>query len=158
MPGQRLAPSRSRKPAATPSRSCPRGHHSPLQTGSNRLGIRASVDLGLGHLASRDLAARCRLGTRHRRQDWAIRKRALTCECSSRWAGSITSWNNAVWELAWTNQTRHLSQVRAAINTTKAKLARPILSGPERRQQIHNERQAALTEARRAQRLEAGYR
>jgi IS605 OrfB family transposase len=127
-----------------------------LSDGDERV-LRALGD-HLGHLASRDLAARCRLGTRHRRQDWAIRKRALSCECSSRWAGSITSWNNAVWELAWANQTRHLSQVRAAINTTKAKLARPILSGPERRQQIHNERQAALAEARRARRLEAGYR
>jgi hypothetical protein len=112
----------------------------------------------LNHLASRDLAARCRLGTRHRRKDWAIRKRALTGECSSRWAGSITSWNNAVWELAWANQARHLSQVRAAINSTKTKLARPILSGPERHQQIHNERQAARAEARSARRLEAGYR
>jgi hypothetical protein len=112
----------------------------------------------LGYLASRDLAARCRLGTSHRRQDWATRKRALTCACSSRWAGSITSWNNALWELARDNQARHLSQVRAAINSTKAKLARPILSGTERRQQIHNERQAALAEARSARRLEAGYR
>src|SRR5918994_6359249 len=48
MPGQRLAPSRSRKPAATPTRSWPRGHHSPPQTRSNRLGNRASVDLGSG--------------------------------------------------------------------------------------------------------------
>src|SRR5829696_4800834 len=63
-----------------------------LSDGDERV-LRALGD-HLGHLASRDLAARCRLGTRHRRQDWAIRKRALTCECSSRWAGSITSWNN----------------------------------------------------------------
>jgi len=45
-PSQRLVPSRSRKPAATPSRSCLGHTHNPLQTSSHRPRIRASMDSG----------------------------------------------------------------------------------------------------------------
>src|SRR5919106_917685 len=44
----------------------------------------------LGSLASRDLAQRCRDGLEHSTDMWADRKRELTAESSSRWAGSIT--------------------------------------------------------------------
>jgi hypothetical protein len=47
----------------------------------------------LGSLAGRDLAARCargRLEANGQEVSWAARKRALTVESSSRWAGAIT--------------------------------------------------------------------
>src|SRR5205809_6119775 len=47
----------------------------------------------LGSLAGRDLAARCaegRLDAAGRARSRAARKRALTAESSSRWAGAIT--------------------------------------------------------------------
>lgn len=44
----------------------------------------------LGALASRDLKARCALALEHDTEQWAERKRALTQESSSRWAGSVT--------------------------------------------------------------------
>ena len=47
----------------------------------------------LGSLAGKDLAARCaegRLDARGRARSRAVRKRALTAESSSRWAGAIT--------------------------------------------------------------------
>ncbi|MGW4819940.1 hypothetical protein ACWEP4_13260 [Streptomyces sp. NPDC004227] len=44
----------------------------------------------LGSLASRDLRARCAAGLDHDGEQWARRKRALTGDSSSRWAGSIT--------------------------------------------------------------------
>ena len=44
----------------------------------------------LGALASRDLKVRCAARLDHDAEQWATRKRALTEESSSRWAGSIT--------------------------------------------------------------------
>ena len=52
-----------------------------------------AVGRHLGSLAGRDLAARCaegRLDTKGQVASRAERKRALTAECSSRWAGAIT--------------------------------------------------------------------
>jgi hypothetical protein len=48
------------------------------------------VGAHLGSLASRDLKARCMDGLGHCAESWAARKRGLTAESSSRWAGSIT--------------------------------------------------------------------
>jgi hypothetical protein len=52
-----------------------------------------AVGSHLGSLAGRDLAARCaegRLDARGRAESRAARKRALTAESSSRWAGYAT--------------------------------------------------------------------
>src|SRR5688572_22501636 len=54
----------------------------------------------LGQLASRDLKARCAAGPEHDTGRWAERKRALTQESSSRWAGSITKATHDQWALA----------------------------------------------------------
>jgi len=48
------------------------------------------VGAHLGSLASKDLKRRCAEGLEHSAERWAGRKRALTGESSSRWAGSIT--------------------------------------------------------------------
>ena len=55
--------------------------------------MRRVVGAHLGSLAGKDLAARCaegRLDARGRARSRAVRKRALTAESSSRWAGAIT--------------------------------------------------------------------
>ncbi|MEV1243794.1 IS200/IS605 family accessory protein TnpB-related protein, partial [Nonomuraea sp. NPDC049750] len=58
------------------------------------------VGAHLGVLASRDLAVRCRAGLGHSAQAWADRKRELTSESSSRWAGAITKASHDQWALA----------------------------------------------------------
>ena len=58
----------------------------------------------LGSLASLDLAERIRPGDAHDRHGWADRKRRLTPECSSRWAGSITKASNEAYALARRNR------------------------------------------------------
>ena len=49
-----------------------------------------SLGTHLGRLANIDLMVRCQLGPDHDKRHWAARKRALTAESSSRWAGAIT--------------------------------------------------------------------
>ena len=49
-----------------------------------------TVGRHLGSLLRSDVAARCRLGAGDKHQGRAGRKRRLTPECSSRWAGAIT--------------------------------------------------------------------
>lgn len=58
----------------------------------------------LGSLAGKDLKARCAAGTDHDSDQWAQRKRALTADSSSRWAGSITKATHDQWALARRNQ------------------------------------------------------
>ncbi|MGW2329762.1 IS200/IS605 family accessory protein TnpB-related protein, partial [Streptomyces sp. NPDC001700] len=48
------------------------------------------VGAHLGTLAARDLKRRCAEGLEHSADSWAARKRAVTGDSSSRWAGSIT--------------------------------------------------------------------
>jgi hypothetical protein len=60
----------------------------------------------LGMLAGRDLAARCaegRLDARGKAASRARRKRALTSESSSRWAGAITRTSEDQYRLAMQN-------------------------------------------------------
>src|ERR1700748_520024 len=55
--------------------------------------VLGAVGRHLGSLAGRDLAGRCaegRLDAKGKVISRAVRKRALTAECSSRWAGAIT--------------------------------------------------------------------
>ncbi|SHI24933.1 hypothetical protein SAMN05444521_6141 [Streptomyces sp. 3214.6] len=58
------------------------------------------VGAHLGSLASKDLKARCADGLEHSAETWAARKRELTGEASSRWAGSITKATHDQWALA----------------------------------------------------------
>ena len=52
----------------------------------------------LGGLLRSDLAERCRLGTGSKHLGRAKRKRSLTSQCSSRWAGAITRVAGDMWE------------------------------------------------------------
>ncbi|MEU8525712.1 hypothetical protein AB0C77_08955 [Streptomyces sp. NPDC048629] len=80
----------------------------------------------LSRLASRDLAERVALGTRHNAADFARRKRELTALTSSRWAGTITRGSNDQWQLARRAQAAHLKSLVAEIETIERRLAVPV--------------------------------
>ena len=80
----------------------------------------------LGSLASGDLAARCRDGVDHDKERWARRKRELTVQSSSRWAGSITRATHDQWALARRGQATHLVSLEAGVRTLAEQLAQPL--------------------------------
>ncbi|GAB2900623.1 nuclease/transposase family protein [Streptomyces mayteni] len=80
----------------------------------------------LGSLASRDLTARCSAGLEHDSERWAERKRVLTGESSSRWAGSITRATHDQWALARRGQLAHIQSLRAGIEAITHRLSRPV--------------------------------
>src|SRR6478609_2840645 len=79
-----------------------------------------------GSLASRDLKARCQDGLDHSTDTWAARKRELTAESSSRWAGSITSNTHDQWGLSRRAQHAHLQGLEAGIRTLLHRLSLPV--------------------------------
>ncbi|MFI6248005.1 IS200/IS605 family accessory protein TnpB-related protein [Streptomyces sp. NPDC051016] len=80
----------------------------------------------LGTLASRDLKARCAAGPEHDSGQWAERKRALSAESSSRWAGSITKASHDQWALARRGQLAHIHSLQAGIETITHRLSLPV--------------------------------
>jgi hypothetical protein len=76
----------------------------------------------LGRLAGRDLTGRCRLGWGPDRR--ADRKRALTADSSSRWAGAITRTSNDQWERAYANLRDTRVGLRRGIKKTRARADR----------------------------------
>jgi IS605 OrfB family transposase len=92
-----------------------------------------SLGAHLGRLANIDLLVRCQVGPDHDKHHWAARKRALTAESTSRWAGAITKRSNDEWATAWQSQTRHAASLRRAIRTLEQRLARPVGSHGTRR-------------------------
>ncbi|MGP4089981.1 IS200/IS605 family accessory protein TnpB-related protein [Streptomyces sp. KR55] len=80
----------------------------------------------LGTLASRDLKARCAAALDHDSERWAKRKRTLTDEASSRWAGSITKASHDQWALARRGQLAHIQSLEAGVRTITHRLSRPI--------------------------------
>ena len=89
----------------------------------------------LGSLAGRDLAARCaqgRLDAKGRAASRARRKRALTAESSSRWAGAITRTSEDQWRLAVQNLRAGKSGLHARIRKIEARLAIPAGGGDGR--------------------------
>ena len=109
-------------------------------------------------LQSRDLARRCKDGSNSDNTAWADRKRELTAECSSRWAGWITKNSNDAWSTARRNQRRHLSDLESAISTIERKLAFPIHRISERKAIREAEAVRAKTENRKPRTLYFGYR
>jgi len=82
----------------------------------------------LGSLAGRDLAARCaegRLDAKGRAMSRAARKRALTAEASSRWAGAITRTTEDQLRLAERNLSAEKASLQARIRRIEARLAVP---------------------------------
>ncbi|MFF4013835.1 IS200/IS605 family accessory protein TnpB-related protein [Streptomyces sp. NPDC001843] len=80
----------------------------------------------LGSLAGRDLKARCAAGLDHDGEQWARRKRALTGESSSRWAGSITKATHDQWALARRGQLAHVQTLQAGVDAIAYRLSLPI--------------------------------
>jgi IS605 OrfB family transposase len=82
----------------------------------------------LGSLAGCDLAARCaegRLDAKGRAVSRAARKRALTAESSSRWAGAITRTSEDQWSLAERNLRADRTSLQARPGRIEARLAVP---------------------------------
>jgi len=82
----------------------------------------------LGSLAGRDLAARCaegRLDAKGRAVSRAARKRALTAQSSSRWAGAITRTSQDQWSLAERNLRADRTSLQARVGRIEARLAVP---------------------------------
>ncbi|TQK44703.1 IS605 OrfB family transposase [Streptomyces sp. SLBN-118] len=84
------------------------------------------VGVHLGSLASKDLKARCMDGPEHSTESWAARKRDLTAESSSRWAGSITKATHDQWALALRGQAAHVQSLEAGITTIRHRLSLPV--------------------------------
>jgi hypothetical protein len=82
----------------------------------------------LGSLAGRDLAARCaegRLDAKGRAGSHARRKKALTAQSSSRWAGAITRTSEDQVRLAGQNLRGERKTLQARIRRIKARLPVP---------------------------------
>lgn len=80
----------------------------------------------LGTLASRDLKARCAVGLEHDSEQWAERKRTLTQESSSRWAGSLTKATHDQWALTRRGQLAHIQTLEAGVRTIAHRLSLPV--------------------------------
>ena len=108
----------------------------------------------LGSLANKDLAERCAAGPGNKHLGRAERKKALTGESSSRWAGSITRDSADKWERALKNLYDERSHLRAAVRTITNRLAAPVgdKSGRVRGYATQNER---FQKQRRLQHLQA---
>ncbi|WP_128434449.1 IS200/IS605 family element transposase accessory protein TnpB [Streptomyces cyaneus] len=107
-----------------PSGVAIRGRLKGLTAGDER--VLCLVSGHLGSLASRDLKARCLAGLDHDSEQWAQRKRALTQESSSRWAGSITKATHDQWALARRGQIAHIQSLEAGIGTITHRLSLPV--------------------------------
>ncbi|GGS79974.1 transposase [Streptomyces violaceus] len=80
----------------------------------------------LGTLASRDLKSRCAAGLEHDSEQWAERKRVLTQESSSRWAGSLTKATHDQWALARRGQLAHIQSLEAGMRMIAHRLSLPV--------------------------------
>lgn len=80
----------------------------------------------LGSLASRDVKARCAAGPDHDSDAWAERKRVLTGQSSSRWAGSITKATHDQWALARRAQLALVQALEAGVRTVAHRLSLPL--------------------------------
>ncbi len=90
--------------------------------------VLAAVGAHLGSLASADLAARVREGrldAAGRAASRRERKRALTAEASSRWAGAITRTSDDLWALAERNLLAERASLRARMRQIQARLTVP---------------------------------
>jgi IS605 OrfB family transposase len=80
----------------------------------------------LASLAASDLNARCAVGLDYGSTQWAARKRALTEQSSSRWAGSITKATHDQWALARRAQLAHIQGLEAGITMITRRLSLPL--------------------------------
>jgi hypothetical protein len=82
----------------------------------------------LGSLAAGDLAAPCaegRLDAQGRAVSRRVRKRALTAQASSRWAGAVTRASEDQWQPADRNLRAERQALRARVRAIEARLKVP---------------------------------
>ncbi|MFD5495566.1 IS200/IS605 family accessory protein TnpB-related protein [Streptomyces sp. NPDC127091] len=84
------------------------------------------VGAHLGSLASADLKRRCADSLEHSADTWVERKRALTADSSSRWAGSITKASHDQWALSRRAQLAHIQGLEAGVETIAHRLSLPV--------------------------------
>ena len=102
-----------------------------------------AVGRHLGSLAGRDLAARCaqgRLDTKGKAVSRAARKRALTAESSSRWAGAITRTSEDQYQRAEQNLHDERASLTARIRRIEARLKVPAGGKAGRTSAVRNSR------------------
>ncbi|WP_246212422.1 transposase [Streptomyces abyssomicinicus] len=92
------------------------------------------VGAHLGSLASRDLRLYASAGFERSSVSWAVRKQALTSECSSRWAGAITKGTHDQYALARRAQGAHLHGLESAVRAIRERLAKPVGSRGSKRE------------------------
>ena len=126
MPGERsLRPIAAPFVAAAPAGARVRTR---LRVSAQDEAVLRAAGTHLGSLAGRDLAARCaegRLDARGRAVSRARRKRALTAESSSRWAGAITRTSEDQVRLAGQNLRAEATGLQARIRRIQARLPVP---------------------------------
>ncbi|MFD7499818.1 IS200/IS605 family accessory protein TnpB-related protein [Streptomyces sp. NPDC059850] len=104
----------------------------------------------LGTLAARDLKRRCAEGLEHSADSWAARKRAVTGDSSSRWAGSITKATHDQWALSRRAQYAHIQTLEAGVRAIADRLSLPVGSkGTKRSPGGYRTRQEWFTKSRR---------
>ncbi|WP_037801234.1 IS200/IS605 family element transposase accessory protein TnpB [Streptomyces sp. LaPpAH-108] len=109
----------------------------------------------LGSLAARDLKARCEAGLEHDSDQWAERKRLLTAESSSRWAGSLTKATHDQWGLARRAQLAHVRGLEAGVRSIAHRLSLPVgAKGSKRAPGGYRSRQEWFAKSRRLRVLE----
>jgi hypothetical protein len=99
-----------------------------LRVSEEDAAVLRAVGTYLGVLAGRDLAARCAEGRRTAKEQAMSRrerKRVLTAQSSSRWAGAITRTSEDQWQLADRNLKAELSSLKARVARIEARLAVP---------------------------------
>ncbi|KUN85876.1 transposase [Streptomyces bungoensis] len=108
----------------------------------------------LGWLACRDLKERCSAGLEHDGDRWAERKRVLTVESSSRWAGSLTRATHDQWALARRGQLAHIHSLQAGVRTIRHRSLPVGEKGSKRAPGGYRSRREWFAKSRRLQVLE----
>lgn len=104
----------------------------------------------LGSLASKDLETRCADGLEHSTDSWAARKRELTAQSTSRWAGAVTKASHDQWALARRCQYAHIQSLEAGVCTIRHRLSLPVSEkGSKRAPGGYRTRQEWFVKARR---------
>lgn len=99
-----------------------------LRLSARDIDVLAAIGNHLGSLAGRDLAARCaegRLNAKGKAESRGVRKRALTADSSSRWAGAITRTSEDQYRLAEQNLNAEQTSLTARVRIIEARLAIP---------------------------------
>ena len=119
------------RPGRSGLASCRRrvcGARTRLRVSGRDADVLEAVGAHLGSLAGRDLAMRSaegRLDVKGKAQSRAVRKKALTADSSSRWAGAITRTSDDQYRLAEQNLHAGRASLTARIRRIEARLAVP---------------------------------